>query len=133
MANGYTNSSTNILEAAFGFDLCPQNQQGLLRRTCLCCLRVLIRHLFVFIPWLACPLGPCSRLMPLMVRRARLPSGPVQPPDATDGQKVRSWLDHGLFNDTETRWSRGILVDVRHKLVMVCSGCSLGLCLAPTD
>ena len=25
---------------------------------------------------------------------ARLPSGPVQPPDATDGQKVRSWRDH---------------------------------------
>ena len=35
MAEGYSNSSTNILEAAFGFDLCPQNQQGLLRRTCL--------------------------------------------------------------------------------------------------
>ena len=25
---------------------------------------------------------------------ARLLSGPVQPPDATDGQKVRSWCDH---------------------------------------
>ena len=35
MANGYANSSTNILEAAFGFYLCPQKQQGLLRRTCL--------------------------------------------------------------------------------------------------
>ena len=35
MAKGYTYSSTVILEAAFGIDLCPQNQLGLLLRTCL--------------------------------------------------------------------------------------------------
>ena len=35
MAKGYTYSSTVISEAAFGIDLCPQNQLGLLLRTCL--------------------------------------------------------------------------------------------------
>ena len=35
MAKGYTYSSTVILEAAFGIDLCPQNQLGLLLRACL--------------------------------------------------------------------------------------------------
>ena len=57
MANGYTNSSTNILEAAFGFDLCPQNQQGLLRRTCLMAC-ALARALFfcddLFFSWVFC-------------------------------------------------------------------------------
>ena len=46
----------------------------------------------LLIPWLTCPLGPCSLEMidPLPITHpvAYLPFGPVQLPDANDYQKV---------------------------------------------